>query len=118
MPTHVLLEIYCTLCLSDDSVEKELTCRTNKHTPSFECLSTQCPYVTFTSCENSFCYIGKQSQVEAMISFGGEMQKGNDARNLHSSIELWKEIATKKIDEAYDEYMEVNRTGDGLREPG
>ena len=52
------------------------------------------------------CYIGEKSAAEELISFGGEMQTSNN-ENCSSDIDLWKELAIKKIGEAYREYIRI-----------
>ena len=107
MMSHVLLEVFCTKNF-DRNVKAPLPdfCPGNGCRPSYHCLSHRCPYLDFTSCENTLCYIGKQSDMECGILFGGDMEEGNPAVGL----DAWQEIAKAKIEEAYDQYMEKKQT--------
>ena len=59
----------------------------------------------FTTCENTLCYIGENSDVEYGISFGGEMVAGSKCESQLK--EKWQSTALRKIDEAYGDYMDT-----------
>lgn len=101
MYTHIFLEAYCSFDWEAGAEQRDLPpcCSSPEKGPSYQCLFQGCPYATFTSCENTLCYIGANSEAEALISFGGEMGESD------SEIRKWKEICSVKISEAFDEYM-------------
>ena len=100
MYTHILLEVYCEWGMKDRLKECDIPpCNLLEKIPSYQCLFRGCPYVAFTSCENTLCYVGPESRAEELISFGGEMGSED------FEISEWKKICIDKINEAYDEYM-------------
>ena len=70
------------------------------------------------------CYIGDSSEAETIISLGGEMlsescdeEKGGEMLSESCDEEkarlLWRCISEKKIEEAYNEYMnEIKKLGE------
>jgi hypothetical protein len=99
---HVLLEIFC-LKNTDQNQDKDLpefcpeVC-----VPGYHCLQHQCPFLAFTSCENTLCYINEKAEMEAGVLFGGDMEsEGDNTQNLN----LWKSISVDAINVAYEEYM-------------
>ena len=48
--------------------------------------------------------------MEYGISFGGEMVQDSSCENLLK--EKWKNISVKKIDEAYDEYLNMKKASE------
>lgn len=100
MYTHILLEVYCEWENKKELDMCDLPCgEKSENLPTYQCLFNRCPYVAFTSCENTLCYIGKNSEAEELISFGGEMG------DTDLEISEWEKICADKINEAYDEYM-------------
>ena len=101
---HILLELFCMW---------EYTAKTNDkkpdfcygNTPRYACLFNKCPYLSFTSCEDTLCYTNSFSETESdtIVSLGGEMLP--DSCNEEDLKLLWKKISKRKIEEAYQEYM-------------
>lgn len=104
MLNHVLLELFC-LKETDENVNKNRPsyCNSADNNPSYACLKYDCPYLAFTSCENTLCYINELSEMEDGILFGGEMVKDG---NIDVLLKRWKEISLEKIQDAYSQYME------------
>ncbi|MBE6949075.1 MAG: hypothetical protein E7456_04440 [Ruminococcaceae bacterium] len=102
MINHILLEVFC-LKNADFNVNKPLPkyCA-NADCPSYECIRRKCPFLDFTSCENTLCYINEKSEMEEGILFGGDMESDGD--NKHN-IERWKQISFNAIIASYEEYM-------------
>ena len=70
--------------------------------PSYECLRRNCPFLDFTSCENTLCYINEKAEMEEGVLFGGDMETdGDNTRNL----ECWKRISVDAINTSYETYM-------------
>ena len=109
MHSCVLLEVYCRKEKLNNHLECT-DCRCLERSPGYDCLYKHCPYVAFTSCENSLCYVNDKSIAQEIISFGGEM--ASHPLSVAEGITLWRDISIKKINEAYNEYMNTN-TGDG-----
>ena len=106
MFNHILLEVHCHKESNDDSV----SCCGEK-TPTYRCLLDKCPYLSFTSHENAMCYIGDSSEAETIISLGGEML--SESCDEEKARLLWRCISEKKIEEAYNEYMnEIKMLGE------
>ena len=106
MFTHILLEVYCTKQMGNNiKMELPKYCK-SVGKPHYYCLSEKCPYVSFTSHENSLCYINELSEAEEVISFGGDMEINNISKQ--EAISIWKDIAIKKINEAYEKYNIIN----------
>ena len=106
---HILLEVFCTKDALGNSLHPLPNFCNQKNIldkkPSYNCLVNHCQYCAFTSHENAFCYINEQSEAEEIIALGGEMTpKEVDITHV---TEHWKRIALKKMDEAYNEYMET-----------
>ena len=99
MYEHILLEVYCGLNFYENVDSINMKCFSN-HRPSYACIEKKCPHATCTTCENALCYIGSKSLAERLIAFG-EADNENDI----ASMGLWKTIAMKKMNEAYDEYL-------------
>ena len=104
MLNHVLLEVFCfkNTDANADTPCPEF-CRNKGKYASYHCLVNRCPYLDFTSCENTLCYIGHESDMERGILFGGDMEAGNPS----VGIEQWREISIGKINEAYEQFMEM-----------
>lgn len=97
MFNHVMLEVHCSREWDDSDASEIAKC---DGVPQYKCLENKCPYVVFTSYENCLCYVNENSVCEKSIAFDGEefIQK-------KELLLLWKNISSKKIDEAYDEFM-------------
>ena len=108
---QILLELFC-MKKTDKCIDAPLPsfCQNNTDIPSYHCLANGCKYVDFTTCENTLCYVGNCSDVEYGISFGGEMVQKSDCENLLK--EKWKSISVRKIDEAYDEYLNMKKASE------
>ena len=114
MMSHVLLEAFCTFDWGDETKEdRSSVCVSKSGYPSYQCFWHKCPHLAFTSCENAICYVGEDSMAEEIIMFGGEMEHdynctdGIQEKELSlSKLKLWESIAKKKVNEAYDDYMD------------
>lgn len=107
MLNHVLLEVVCMKnsdCYADDPIPDY--CRTKCEYACYHCLLNSCKYLDFTSCENTLCYIGEDSDMEHGILFGGDMEEGEPT----IGVDEWRRIAFAKIDEAYHQFMEEKKT--------
>ena len=102
MHNHILLEMYCLKDTDENKTkEKPKFCVSNNYKPQYNCIFYNCPFVSFTSCENTLCYVNQCSEVETSISLGGD-------NYTTKQISLWEQISQKKIDEAFEEFL--NRT--------
>ncbi len=97
---HVLLEVFCRKELYPEEPFPSF-CPTKGKYAAYPCLFNKCPYVAFTSCEDTLCYIGRASDEVYGISFGGDMEENTSA----AGVEAWEKISIAKIDEAYEEFM-------------
>lgn len=116
MHNCILLEVYCTnRNLNTQSGTSKCYC--SDQVPGYGCLHMHCPYISFTSCENSLCYVNDKSVAQEIVSLGGEMVSYPSSTT--EEISMWRDIAIKKINEAYNEYMKEKekttrmKTGDG-----
>lgn len=102
---HVLLEIYCD-CNFEIEEDKPLYC----DEIGVNCFKNNCKYLSYTYCPNEIALTGSKGIVEILddsIGFGGEMEpESNDLKDRKILLEKWKSICRKKVNEAYDEYME------------
>ena len=93
----ILLETYCKKHFQEnESKDSPVFCDRN-YIPEYKCIANNCPYLDFTSAENAFTYIGKDSSSKE------EILLSNDA-DLH----LWETICRKKINEAWEEYIKIH----------
>ena len=100
---HILLEVYCIKKMDGNAAEPcPSFCPTGGKYATYQCLLNKCKYVDFTSCEDTLCYIGEESDELFGISYGGDMEIGNP----DVGVEEWKEIAISKVKEAYAQFME------------
>lgn len=102
MLNHILLEVFC-LKDADENASKPLPEYCAAHNaPSYACLRRKCPYLDFTSCENTLCYINERSEMETGISFGGDMEcEGDNTQNL----KCWKSMSIDAVNASYEKYM-------------
>ena len=93
----ILLETYCKKHFSENE-SKELPhfCAGNC-IPGYTCIQNNCPYLDFTSAENAFAYIGKDSSSKEEILLGED-----------ADLQLWETICRKKNNEAWDEYIKIH----------
>ena len=102
---QILLEIFCLKNVDNhNNALIPSFCCNKEGTPSYNCLLNGCKYLGVTTCENTFCYVGENSDVEYGISFGGEMMTNNTCESELKA--KWRSIALSKINEAYDDYMD------------
>lgn len=110
MINHILLEVYCLKGIDKYTNEPYPPfCPTNGKCATFQCLLEKCRFVDFTSCEDTLCYIGGESDEVFGISYGGDMEEGSS----DIGVDEWKEIAVSKVKEAYLQFMEKKKTGGG-----
>ena len=103
MLNHVLLEVFClkdTDRFAGESLPAD--CPTKGTYAGYHCLHSKCKYLDFTSCEDTLCYIGPESDMQHGILFGGDMEDGDPT----VGVDQWREIAIAKINEAYEQFME------------
>lgn len=102
---HVLLEIYCD-CSTENENEKLICC----NEVGKSCMESKCKYLSYTICPYEIAFTDSNGVVESFdncIGFGGEMEpETNNSSEREILLKEWKSICKKKIDEAYDEYME------------
>ncbi|MDB2154093.1 hypothetical protein [Clostridium butyricum] len=103
---HVLLEMYCSLKKEN---EKPIYCEGVGDI----CIHNKCEYMGCTYCPNEIAFASEQGIVKSFddcIGYGGEME-AEEYNSDETKILLneWKTICKKKIDEAYDEYMEFKK---------
>lgn len=104
MLNHVLLELYCLQDVDTNvNEDRPQYCQSADNSPSYNCLLNGCPYLDYTTCENTLCYINEASEMEEGISLGGEMVKDGDFK---ASLKRWRDISLKKIQDAYNQYKE------------
>ena len=105
MLNHILLELYCLQDIDTNAnADRPQYCQSADNCPSYACLMNGCPYLDFTTCENTLCYINEASEMEEGISLGAEMVKDGA---FDASLKRWRDISLKKILEAYKQYMET-----------
>lgn len=104
MYNHILLEVFCTKEY-DENLHKETPdfCKSKNYVPQYDCLFHHCPFVTFTSHENTLCYINDKTEAEEIISLGEEMIPA-DSKYEKAKL-LWQKVSIGKINEAYKTYV-------------
>ncbi len=65
----------------------------------------ECSKFSYTFCPNEIAISDEEGEVEECIGFGGDMEP-NETKKREKYVNLWKKICKKKIDEAYDEFMD------------
>ena len=94
---YILLETYCKKHFSEnESKDSPVFCDRN-YIPAYKCIENNCPYLDFTSAENAFTYIGKDSSSKE------EILLSND-----DDLQLWETICRKKLNEAWEEYIKIH----------
>lgn len=102
---HVLLEVFC-LKNTDENVSKLLPefCTAvegpeypSDLEPGYSCLANRCPFMDFTTCEHTLCYINKKSEMEHGILF--------DYENYPDEVECWKQASVEAVERTYQEFM-------------
>lgn len=109
MFNHILLEVYCLKGIEANSskplpefcTSPEYPEYPNDHEPNYGCLENQCPFVAFTSCENTLCYINEKSEMESGILFSSDIGSENDA----AEIERWKKMSVEAVERTYDAFL-------------
>ncbi|MBN1054011.1 MULTISPECIES: hypothetical protein [unclassified Clostridium] len=105
---HILLECYCE-CKNRN---EELPCYKYNNKMGVYCLEHTCKYLSYTESPNEIAYANEHGVVEDeldFVGFGGDMN-GNDDNKTKELIEKWNKICRKKIDEAYEEYMDYRNS--------
>ena len=93
----ILLETYCKKHFQENkSKDTPVFCDQNQ-IPCYKCIANNCPYLDFTSAENAFTYIGKDSSSKEEILLDGD-----------ADLQLWEKICRKKINEAWEEYISIH----------
>lgn len=65
----------------------------------------ECSKFSYTFCPNEVAISDEEGTVEDCIGFGGDMEPIKTGKR-GKYIDMWKEICKKKINEAYDEFMD------------
>ncbi|MDO5521425.1 MAG: hypothetical protein Q4G58_13115 [bacterium] len=104
---RILIEGYCEK--NRVSKKDNKPCREYKGEFGPHCV--ECDWFSWTPAENAFVYTNKNSTVDSddVIQFGDEMEA--DDFNSEKYIRLWHKICSKKIDEAYEEFMKYRNAG-------
>ncbi|MCQ4087544.1 hypothetical protein [Saccharibacillus sp. JS10] len=104
---HVMLEVYCSKFDQEGKTDKE--CTNKQGDPGYQCLSENCPNVSYTYANHEIAYVGElgeTSDSRSFIGFGGDMVPDDANENEEKELKgIWEEICRQKIQEAYDEYM-------------
>jgi hypothetical protein len=108
---HVLLEVVCSNGFGDEEVEVAPEFCPKIHEPGFHCLENNCKHLGYTYADYEIAYADKNGLVPNLtdfaIGFGGDMEpEPYNENKINELKELWKEVCKKKINEAYEEYME------------
>lgn len=110
---HLLLEVYCDCGISKGGI-KPVYCLNGLNNPGSHCFANGCEFLSYTNATNEIAYAGINGLVERVddfIGFGGEMEpEVNDEEGRKLLISKWRDICKNKIDEAYDEYMNIKNT--------
>ena len=97
---HLLIEGYCDGKKGEDAYPCKGTLTLGIH-----CL--KCPLFSYAECPNEIALSGKDGVIEKQedfIGFGGEMEP-EDIERRDKYIAIWNDICRKKMNEAYNEYM-------------
>ncbi len=97
---HLLIEGYCDGKKGEDAYPCKGTLTLGIH-----CL--KCPQFSYAECPNEIALSGKDGVIEKQedfIGFGGEMEP-EDIERRDKYIAIWNDICRKKMNEAYNEYM-------------
>lgn len=65
----------------------------------------ECSKFSYTYCPNEIAISNAEGVVENSVGFGGEMEPAKFEKRKEY-IEIWNGICEKKINEAYNEFME------------
>lgn len=121
MFSHVILEVHCKFdpCLLDSLETQQIDvppyCRKGAGETGVHCLFSKCPYAAFTDAPLELALSDANGDVDvcdgsSWIGFGGEMEPDGISEPLRCELEkLWAKIAKRKIEEAYDLYMDEMR---------
>lgn len=93
----VLLETYCLKHFAENKSKEFPDFCSGDCIPGYSCMIHNCPYLDFTSAENAFTYIGKDSSSKQEILLSSD-----------DDLTLWERICRKKIDEAWEEYTKIH----------
>ena len=112
---HVLLELWCLKKIDEHAHKPYPPFCTgaadpnypDDREPNFNCLRCKCPFVDFTTCEDTFCYINEKSEMEHGILFGGDMGGEDDT----AGIERWKNMSIDAVERTYQEFMKSKDDG-------
>ena len=104
----VLLEAYCLKDLEKNVNKKKPDFCTLKEDergqPSYRCFFNDCPCLDYTYCDNMICRVNEHAEVDYGVFF--------DTNLSDKQQQKLREIAVRKIDEAYEEFMEyLNNIG-------
>ncbi len=106
---HVLLELYCDCDIKNEKEKPKYCCDFGD-----TCFEHNCQYLSYTYCPNEIAFAGASGVVESFddcIGFGGDMEpEPYDENEVEILLNEWKSICKKKIDEAYDEYIEFKNS--------
>ena len=114
MIVHLILEVMCHYEREKDTVNNPIApeyCINGIDHPGHHCISNTCKYVWFTYAPNEIAYADENGEViiheSSWVGFGGDMEPDNLTEEQRMNCKkLWEEICKKKINDAYEEYME------------
>ena len=97
---HLIVEGYC-------DAEKELQEYPCEGTMKLGVYCFLCKQFSYAECPNEIALSDSDGVVkksEDYIGFGGNMEP-NEAEKMEMYVKVWQEICRKKIDEAYQEFI-------------
>lgn len=104
--SHIMLETYCGIDIEKDKIPK--FCILGAKKTGYHCYENDCEFKACTKVPNQISYVDENSVCRYDIGFGGEMCPDDfDDDKTKELLKIWKEICIKKIDEAFDEFMEI-----------
>lgn len=106
-----MLEVHCIYGLENDSTIPQY-CKYGIKIPGYHCVINKCDYVGYSYAPHEIAYANEKGEVDigddsSWVAFGGDMEPENLTENeILECKKMWREICRKKINEAYEDYME------------
>jgi hypothetical protein len=106
---HAIIELHCLYPNGENNASVPDFCRYGPGNEGFHCVvgdGQKCYHLGLCEAGNELAYSRENGEVpfNAWIGFGGEMEF--EGENRSRLIANWESICRKKIDEAYDLYMD------------
>lgn len=95
---HFVIEGYC-----EENGKGDMPCK-GTYAMGSHCI--ECDLFSSTSVENEILYVDEHGITDEVIGFGGEMEPIEPEKKAYY-LDIWKKICKKKINEAYEDYMEM-----------